>query len=104
MPIADLYWIDDSSAHMSLFVENVFPLLWDKDLSCATILFGNDYIKKSDEHGPTEQDRNEFLIKLKNVFTKYCEENDDAIWVPRGKKYQAKKENLLAGAEVKCIH
>lgn len=102
MSIPNLYWIDDSSEHMTLFVENVFPLLWDKNYSCSTILFGNDYRKKKDEHGPTNQDCDAFSSSLENKFVSYCEEIDDANWVPSGTTYEQKK-HLLSEPNVKCI-
>lgn len=102
MSIANLYWIDDSSEHMSLFVQNVFPILWDKNFSCHTIFFGNDYRKKNDEHGLTKQDCDLFSDNLEFEFVRYCDEIDDASWVPPGTTYEQKK-HLLVKPNVGCI-
>lgn len=102
MSTANLYWIDDSSEHMTLFVKNVFPMLWDNNFSCSTIFFGNDYRKKNDEHGLTDQDCDLFSSSLENDFVSYCEEIDDASWVPPGTTYEQKK-HLLAKPDVECI-
>ncbi len=102
MSTANLYWIDDSSEHMTLFVKNVFPVLWDKGFSCSTIFFGNDYRKKNDEQGLTNQDCDLFSSSLENVFVSYCEEIDDADWVQPGTTYE-KKKHLLAKPDVQCI-
>lgn len=102
MSTANLYWIDDSSKHMTLFVKNVFPMLWDKDFSCSTIFFGNGYRKKNDERGLTDQDCDLFSSSLENVFVSYCEEIDDTNWVQPGTTYEQKK-HLLAKPDVQCI-
>ena len=102
MYTANLYWIDDSSEHMTLFAKNVFPMLWDNNYSCSTIFFGNDYRKKNAEQGLTDRDCVSFGTNLKNEFVSYCEEIDDASWVQPGTTYEQKK-HLLAKPGVECI-
>ena len=86
-----VYWIDDSTQSMFSVVDQVFPLLWDMECTCTTILFGNHYCKKQDENGPQQKDCEKFVDHINNRFTDYCLDMDDKRWESHGTNYQRKK-------------
>ena len=94
MPVQSLYWIDDSAHDMYLIMEHVFPILWNINCSCKTILFGNDYCSKETENGPSEDDRKAFEIDLNGFFSVYCQEIDNQEWEKVGTTHQNKKHLL----------
>ena len=102
MPVKNLYWIDDSTHDMYLIMEHVFPVLWDENCSCKTILFGNDYCSKETENGPSEKDRKEFETDLRGFFTIYCQEIDNQEWEDLGTTYK-KKQLLLSDPLVSLV-
>lgn len=95
---ANLYWIDDSSKHMMSIVDKVFPLLWNENLSCISILFGNAYCAKVDELGPDDHDCAALSDYIENQFVCYCQELDNYYWKELGDTYKEKKELLIRPA------
>lgn len=87
-----LYWVDDSVKTMSMVLENLFPAIWDSDISCEIILFGNHYCSKEDEHGPTEEDCASIAGAIRQAFCIYCQYTDDREWREQGETYELKKE------------
>lgn len=102
MPVQNLYWIDDSAHDMYLIMEHVFPVLWNINCSCKTILFGNDYCSKETENGPSENDREAFETDLKGFFSVYCQEIDNQEWEEVGKTHE-KKKHLLPNPSIFLI-
>lgn len=102
MPLANLYWIDDSSKHMLPIVDNVFPLLWDEDFSCTSILFGNAYCVKADEHGPDQEDCKELSNYIEAKFILYCQDLDRHYWREAGETFK-EKQHLLFRPAAKII-
>lgn len=98
MPLANLYWIDDSSKHMLPIVDNVFPLLWDEGFSCISILFGNAYCAKADEHGPNQEDCKELSNYIEAKFILYCQDLDRYYWKDIGETFKEKNCLLLRPA------
>lgn len=102
MSATNLHWIDDSFKHMFPIVDNVFPLLWDEDISCTSILFGNAYCVKADEHGPNQEDCKELNNYIEAKFILYCQDLDRYYWREGGETFE-KKKHLLFNPAAKII-
>lgn len=102
MSVKNLYWIDDSTHDMYLVMEHVFPVLWNIDCSCKTIVFGNDYCSRETENGPSEEDRRAFETDLRGFFIVYCQEIDNHEWEDLGTTYE-KKQHLLSDPLVSLV-
>lgn len=87
---------------MYLIMRHVFPLIWDKEYSCKTILFGNEYCSRENEEGPTEADRRAFETELMNLFIIYCQKIDECEWKELGSTY-SEKSHLLPTPSVSLI-
>lgn len=98
----DLCWIDDSPKDMYLIMRHAFPILWDKEYSCKTILFGNEYCDRENEDGPTEADRAAFEIELTNLFIVFCQKIDEREWKELGSTYK-EKTHLLPRPSVSLV-
>lgn len=92
MPDIGLYWIDDSIREMMPIVNNVFPLIWNKNFFVKTVLFGNGYCSKEDESPLTEEDRAAFETSIKKEFAYYCINMDNRNWVDAGTTHREKEE------------
>lgn len=102
MPLANLYWIDDSAKHMLPIVDNVFPILWDEEVSCTTILFGNAYCVRADEQGPDQEDCKDLSDYIEAKFALYCQDLDRHYWRDEGDTFK-EKQHLFFEPTAKII-